>query len=1053
MVLQNRWGIRLKGIAVLIIALLFSALNTFAQINVGFTQSQFVRTEGQGGGTSNVSISVSSTYNWSLRGRTLEIKYTTGLPATADPGTDYTASSGTITITWVLGISSTATINIPIVGDAIPEPNEYFTVTLSDAQWRNNYNGPTVNLTNNPATVLIVDDDYPPYQLTIADNSMIEGTGTPLPLMKNGELTIGLDRAVAEYHQVTVKWLPNNGASSATWGVDHLGTLIPLTVTFSPGDQYKTISLPVYCDAHVEGDETVAVDISDPSVNAIITDSRGTLTILDDDDADFRITKTLYTMDDVPVTTYIVAGQQYKYKGSVTNLGPGNVWSLDPDDAIKVVDELPRALIFNSCSSDGTYNPGTHSITWSFGIATAWGPGTIRTGEAVVTVATDLIQGEPIINTVKVVLPEYQYAPDHVMQPDPVMENNIATYELALFLPNVDSCAQFDSDRNVGLLPLGADFWSLKKIIGYDWKFGDGYGQQGPKNIHHEYFSTVSAVDDSSFDVSLNDLMAERFITPYAPSERAYSYLKFVCGSPCHGDENWSNAVDGDIYWTSGTASVTADATGKPWAIFEFNDQQIKKICKLRMMTDTGYLNGSQQVRHFRVLVSTTGLDDADFALLLDAEKSPIVETPCQFNDDWAQWNVALTDARYIKLVVDAPECYWRQLGEFEVYHQTTLADGVKSYLETAGHPVPDGLDSAIVTLRIWDGAANPLTGLSSDAVRFAAVNKHTLECNTGNDWFGRMRETAPGVYETCIKSRVAGTKLLRAYIEGVLVDHCQDGTACEVEFGAEQTTEASGKISGLPGNKLVFVKGSATAKNEGWDNAVDGDLEGWDGTVTARGADEPAGPAWGIFRFAGDQAYRFDRFNLQIDNGSDDDAFANRQTTVLEVLVSTTDIQPASFASVGEFIRLQPGWTTYRLPQMISARYIQLVLKQPIWQTGAWRQIVEFEVQTAAKNGAELASEAAGIVALPTSYALDQNYPNPFNVDTMIKYQLPEDAMVKIEIMDITGRIVTTLVNERESAGFRSIRWNARSVGSGVYFCRMTAGHFTDTKRLILIK
>ena len=75
----------------------------------------------------------------------------------------------------------------------------------------------------------------------------------------------------------------------------------------------------------------------------------------------------------------------------------------------------------------------------------------------------------------------------------------------------------------------------------------------------------------------------------------------------------------------------------------------------------------------------------------------------------------------------------------------------------------------------------------------------------------------------------------------------------------------------------------------------------------------------------------------------------------------------------------------------------------------------------------------------IPEVYALHQNYPNPFNPVTNLSYDLPENAMVNITIYDMMGRIVNTLVNENQSAGYKTLRWNATNntgqpVSAGVY-------------------
>lgn len=89
----------------------------------------------------------------------------------------------------------------------------------------------------------------------------------------------------------------------------------------------------------------------------------------------------------------------------------------------------------------------------------------------------------------------------------------------------------------------------------------------------------------------------------------------------------------------------------------------------------------------------------------------------------------------------------------------------------------------------------------------------------------------------------------------------------------------------------------------------------------------------------------------------------------------------------------------------------------------------------------------------LPAQYKLSQNYPNPFNPATNINFSLPVNSYVSLEIFDINGRVVSELVNELLNAGDYDISFDASSLSSGLYFCRLSAGSFTDTKKMILIK
>jgi Secretion system C-terminal sorting domain len=89
----------------------------------------------------------------------------------------------------------------------------------------------------------------------------------------------------------------------------------------------------------------------------------------------------------------------------------------------------------------------------------------------------------------------------------------------------------------------------------------------------------------------------------------------------------------------------------------------------------------------------------------------------------------------------------------------------------------------------------------------------------------------------------------------------------------------------------------------------------------------------------------------------------------------------------------------------------------------------------------------------IPTIYKLSQNYPNPFNPSTTIEYSIPKTSFVSLKIYDILGTEVATLVNEEKPAGNYQVSFDASSLSSGVYFYRLPAGSFVETKKMILLK
>ena len=90
---------------------------------------------------------------------------------------------------------------------------------------------------------------------------------------------------------------------------------------------------------------------------------------------------------------------------------------------------------------------------------------------------------------------------------------------------------------------------------------------------------------------------------------------------------------------------------------------------------------------------------------------------------------------------------------------------------------------------------------------------------------------------------------------------------------------------------------------------------------------------------------------------------------------------------------------------------------------------------------------------AIPTTFALHQNYPNPFNSFTHIKFDLPEAGRVKLVIYNVPGRRVRILANGWREAGYHKVTFDGSGLSSGIYLARLTAGDFTQTQKLVLLK
>jgi hypothetical protein len=89
----------------------------------------------------------------------------------------------------------------------------------------------------------------------------------------------------------------------------------------------------------------------------------------------------------------------------------------------------------------------------------------------------------------------------------------------------------------------------------------------------------------------------------------------------------------------------------------------------------------------------------------------------------------------------------------------------------------------------------------------------------------------------------------------------------------------------------------------------------------------------------------------------------------------------------------------------------------------------------------------------ISVAFELEQNYPNPFNPGTTIKYKLPQASLVNLKVYNVLGQEVATLVDESQPAGIHAVQFDGSGLSSGVYFYRLSAGDFVQTRKLMLLR
>ncbi|MDR9388186.1 MAG: T9SS type A sorting domain-containing protein, partial [Balneolaceae bacterium] len=142
---------------------------------------------------------------------------------------------------------------------------------------------------------------------------------------------------------------------------------------------------------------------------------------------------------------------------------------------------------------------------------------------------------------------------------------------------------------------------------------------------------------------------------------------------------------------------------------------------------------------------------------------------------------------------------------------------------------------------------------------------------------------------------------------------------------------------------------------------------------------------------------------------------------------------------------------TTYTYDEMEAQRdYLFRVRAKNAGGTSNWANV---EFRTGEKEVGTSTEWVSDADAIPTTHGLEQNYPNPFNPTTVIRYALPQAGKVQLEVYDMMGRKVSTLVRGTKPAGYHEAVFDASHLGSGAYMYRLMAGDVVLARTLYLIK
>jgi V8-like Glu-specific endopeptidase len=292
-----------------------------------------------------------------------------------------------------------------------------------------------------------------------------------------------------------------------------------------------------------------------------------------------------------------------------------------------------------------------------------------------------------------------------------------------------------------------------------------------------------------------------------------------------------------------------------------------------------------------------------------------------------------------------------------------------------------------------------------------------------------------------------------------LIVDQPTSSTTSYCQLGEFQVF---GRVEYVKTEKaeVAITYGTPTDPVETWSNAIDGDIQGWDGTATVMTIDPPA---YVIFNFADQSIKNVSKIRLLTDTGV---RFSFRWLREFHIEVSTTGTKRSDFSNVTSARKHVGDWESFYFDPA-PARYIKLVLAHPDPDEADYCQVGEVEIYTqidsvsAFENFVNIPinqSESLTLVEMPNSYYIEQNYPNPFNPETTIRFQLPDDSKVTLTIYNMIGQEITTLINGSLSAGYHSFIWNGRDAQgkkapSGVYLYQFRAGEYRVTKKMILLE
>lgn len=183
---------------------------------------------------------------------------------------------------------------------------------------------------------------------------------------------------------------------------------------------------------------------------------------------------------------------------------------------------------------------------------------------------------------------------------------------------------------------------------------------------------------------------------------------------------------------------------------------------------------------------------------------------------------------------------------------------------------------------------------------------------------------------------------------------------------------------------------------------------------------------------------------NSAVDTLTEVSAIVKDEGSGIDVLRTAIVIDSALYPALFDTVRSKVYVTSASLRALQKGKHRVLIT---VYDRFGNHSDVEYQFTLGGTEG------TASIIGEPLTYSLAQNYPNPFNPSTSIRYTLPRESKVVLKVYDMLGRDVRTLVEQKQMAGEYEVEFEARELPSGVYFYRMQAGDFVETKKLMLLR